>query len=343
MATLAARGSGTPATTGTTWASVTNAVDGTAGTNPATYATYTNAAASAVATIEITGYGFSSSIGASDTLNSVTVSLRHFENNTGRFASVTVPSVRRGDRDRDGRRPARWRPRPATTRHPRRHPRPAAVVDVQDRRHDHRGRLDPVPCRVDRLRRRHRRLHTAPTGDHPGRLPVLRRRHRNRVHRPRRAGHRLHRRHLQRGRQPASPGPPPIHQRRSPSAATDDWQLQWEKTPAATGDARRQLPRHATPTTSFSLDSRRVARARVAIIPRQRRNDCHGSGSTCTKDRQPDGHRHRLPVRPHRHVRHDRHANRVATSNIDDHRSLPHRSSRHHVVVRTSISTARTR
>ena len=41
-----------------------------------------------MATIEITGYGFSTSIAATDTLNSVTVSLRHFENNTGRFASV---------------------------------------------------------------------------------------------------------------------------------------------------------------------------------------------------------------------------------------------------------------
>ena len=87
MATLAARGSGTPTTTGTTWASVTSAVDGAAGTNPATYATLTSTTSGAVATIEVSGYGFSS-IAATATLNTVTVSLRHFENNTGRFASV---------------------------------------------------------------------------------------------------------------------------------------------------------------------------------------------------------------------------------------------------------------
>jgi hypothetical protein len=90
VTTLAARGSGTPATTGTTWATVTNAVDGAAGTNPATYATMTSTTSAAVATIEVTGYGFSSSIAAVDTLNSISVSLRHFENNTGRFASVAV-------------------------------------------------------------------------------------------------------------------------------------------------------------------------------------------------------------------------------------------------------------
>ena len=88
MVALAKRGSGTPTTNGTTWASTTNAVDGTAGSNPATYTTYTNATASAVGYIEISGYDFASTIGASDTLNSVTVNLRHFENNTGRFASV---------------------------------------------------------------------------------------------------------------------------------------------------------------------------------------------------------------------------------------------------------------
>lgn len=90
MATVAARGAGTPATTGTTWASVTNAVDGGAGTNPATYTTLTSTTSGAVATIEITGYGFSVSLGASDTLTSISVSCRHFENNTGRFASVAV-------------------------------------------------------------------------------------------------------------------------------------------------------------------------------------------------------------------------------------------------------------
>ena len=87
MATLAARGSGTPTTNGTTWATATNAVDGAAGTNPATYATYTNATASAVGYIEVSGYGFSS-LATTVTLNSVTVNLRHFENNTARFTSV---------------------------------------------------------------------------------------------------------------------------------------------------------------------------------------------------------------------------------------------------------------
>lgn len=88
MVALAVRGPTVGTTTGTTWASTANAVDGVVGVNNATYATYTNAVASAVGTIEISGFNFASSIGALDTLNSVSVSLRHFENNTGRFASV---------------------------------------------------------------------------------------------------------------------------------------------------------------------------------------------------------------------------------------------------------------
>jgi hypothetical protein len=84
------RGSGTPTTTGTTWASATNAVDGTPPANPATYATMTSTTSGAVATIEISGYDFSTVIPGTATLpgNLITVSLRHFENNTGRFASV---------------------------------------------------------------------------------------------------------------------------------------------------------------------------------------------------------------------------------------------------------------
>ena len=88
MATLAQRGAGTPATTGTTWTTVTNAVDGAAGTNPATYAVWTSVTSGAVATLEVTGYDFAA-IADTSTLNSVTVQLRHFENNITRIASVT--------------------------------------------------------------------------------------------------------------------------------------------------------------------------------------------------------------------------------------------------------------
>jgi hypothetical protein len=87
MATLAQRGSGTPVTTNTTWATPANAVDGAAGSNPATYAVWTNATSGGVATIEITGYNFAA-IGASDTLNSVTVSVRNLCSSTGRFSKV---------------------------------------------------------------------------------------------------------------------------------------------------------------------------------------------------------------------------------------------------------------
>ena len=89
MATLAQRGAGTPVTTSTvgTWATATNAVDGAAGTNPATYAVWTSTGSSAVATIEITGYNFAA-IGASDTLNSVTVSVRNLCSATARFSKV---------------------------------------------------------------------------------------------------------------------------------------------------------------------------------------------------------------------------------------------------------------
>jgi hypothetical protein len=89
VATLAQRGAGTPVTTSTvgTWATATNAVDGAAGTNPATYAVWTSTGSSAVATIEITGYNFAA-IGASDTLNSVTVSVRNLCSATARFSKV---------------------------------------------------------------------------------------------------------------------------------------------------------------------------------------------------------------------------------------------------------------
>jgi hypothetical protein len=88
-ATYIDRGSGTPATTGTTWASVANVVDGTPPANPATYATMTNATASAVATIEVTGYDFATALPADvDAVLSVTVRVRHFESATARFAGV---------------------------------------------------------------------------------------------------------------------------------------------------------------------------------------------------------------------------------------------------------------
>ena len=87
MATLAQRGSGTPATSGTTWTTTTNAVDGAAGTNPATYAVWTSTTSGATAYIEISGYSFAS-IPADATLNSISVSARHFENNITRIPTV---------------------------------------------------------------------------------------------------------------------------------------------------------------------------------------------------------------------------------------------------------------
>ena len=83
------RGSGTPVTTGTTWANLANAVDGTPPANPATYATMTNATSGAVATIEISGFDFNTAIPADATgLTNISVTVRHLQNNTGRFASV---------------------------------------------------------------------------------------------------------------------------------------------------------------------------------------------------------------------------------------------------------------
>lgn len=84
------RGSGTPATTGTTWASVTNAVDGTPPANPATYATMTSTTTSAVATMEVSGFDFGTVLATATGLTSISVSLRHFENTVARFASVAV-------------------------------------------------------------------------------------------------------------------------------------------------------------------------------------------------------------------------------------------------------------
>lgn len=87
MTTLAQRGSGTPVTNGTTWATTTNAVDGAAGSNPATYATWTSSTSGATAYIEVGNYSFAA-IPDTATLNSVTVSLRHLVNNTGRYSTI---------------------------------------------------------------------------------------------------------------------------------------------------------------------------------------------------------------------------------------------------------------
>lgn len=89
MTTLTKRGTGTPVTSGTTWTTVTNAVDGTPPANPATYAVWTSTTSGAVAYIEVTGYDFSA-IPDTATLNSVTFRLRHFESNTSRFTGVSV-------------------------------------------------------------------------------------------------------------------------------------------------------------------------------------------------------------------------------------------------------------
>jgi hypothetical protein len=89
MTTLVARGSGTPVTSGTTWASTNLAVDGAPGTNPDTAATWTNAVSVAVGYIEVTNYHTTfAAIPAGSTINSVTVKLRHMESATARFSTV---------------------------------------------------------------------------------------------------------------------------------------------------------------------------------------------------------------------------------------------------------------
>jgi hypothetical protein len=88
VATLAKRATaviGTPVST--VWATTSNAVDGTAGSNPATYATWTNSTASAVGSIELGTFDFST-ITSADTVNSVTVLIRTLVGNTGRITSL---------------------------------------------------------------------------------------------------------------------------------------------------------------------------------------------------------------------------------------------------------------
>jgi hypothetical protein len=86
--TVASRGSGTPATAGTTWTTVTNAVDGAVGSNPATYAVFTNAVAAGTGTIDVSNYAFSS-IPDTATIVSVNVSIRQLCGSpTSRWTSV---------------------------------------------------------------------------------------------------------------------------------------------------------------------------------------------------------------------------------------------------------------
>ena len=90
--TLVRRGAGTPATTGTTWSTVTSAVDGTPPANPATYAVFTNAVSGGVGTIEVSGYDFSS-IPAGATIVSAQASIRHVCQNTSGFTTGAVQAM----------------------------------------------------------------------------------------------------------------------------------------------------------------------------------------------------------------------------------------------------------
>ena len=88
MATVGSRGTGTPVTSGTTWANLPNAVDGALGSNPNTYCTWVNATSGGTGYIEITGHGFAATIGAADTLNSVTLNIRHNVSSVSRISQV---------------------------------------------------------------------------------------------------------------------------------------------------------------------------------------------------------------------------------------------------------------
>jgi hypothetical protein len=86
MATASSRGS-SATTTGSTWASTTNAYDGAVGTNPATYAVFTSAAASAVGTITIGGYSFG--LTGAETITAVSMAVRHVESSPNRYVALT--------------------------------------------------------------------------------------------------------------------------------------------------------------------------------------------------------------------------------------------------------------
>jgi hypothetical protein len=88
MATLTKRGAGAAAGTGTTWTNLgANGTDGTPPANPATYCVWTSSATGAVATLEISGYDFSS-IPDGSTINSVTLIVRNLCSVVARYASV---------------------------------------------------------------------------------------------------------------------------------------------------------------------------------------------------------------------------------------------------------------
>jgi PKD repeat protein len=88
MPTLNARGSVVAGTTNTTWNTTANAIDGAFGVNNATYCNWTNTTANAVGTIEI-GFGSQfAAIPAGSIINSVSVTLRHYESQTTRLANV---------------------------------------------------------------------------------------------------------------------------------------------------------------------------------------------------------------------------------------------------------------
>jgi hypothetical protein len=86
---LAVRGSSVVGTTGVTWGNTTRAVDGVFGANDATYATFTNPGSSAVGTIDIGGFAVGA-IPVGSTLASISIAVRHLNNNAARYTSVTV-------------------------------------------------------------------------------------------------------------------------------------------------------------------------------------------------------------------------------------------------------------
>ena len=91
MAVLTANSRGSSVTTtGTTWASTTNAYDGTYGTLSGTYATLTGAASGTTSTIKVSGYALASAIPDNAVLNVLTVTVRSYVVTANRWANPTV-------------------------------------------------------------------------------------------------------------------------------------------------------------------------------------------------------------------------------------------------------------
>lgn len=95
MATLAKRGQTVPTSSpGGAWSgspSLAGALgDGAPGTNPASYVVWASNVSLGVGFIDISGFDFASTIGASDTITSVTAAIRHTESSTIRFSSINV-------------------------------------------------------------------------------------------------------------------------------------------------------------------------------------------------------------------------------------------------------------